>query len=63
MGARLFKRKVKVTIAKPVKSGERFAYFATLPNAVEIEDLRVTFQIVKTLPSEPNTCQITIVNL
>jgi hypothetical protein len=57
---RLYDRKVKVTLARPVNTSE---FFALQPNAVIVEDLRVQFQIEKSLGKEPNTCSVTIHNL
>lgn len=38
-------------------------YFENLPNGIEIEKLRIQFQIEKTLDKEPNTCELVITNL
>lgn len=57
MATRIFKRNVAITIAKPL------GFFVTSPNAVVVRDLRVVFQIQKSLSKDPNTCEISIFNL
>lgn len=57
---RLFKRGARVTVWEP-KPSEFFAD-PNATNAVEIEQLRVTFNIVRTLKREPDTCELTITN-
>lgn len=55
----LFDRKVKITLAKPVKG----SFTSTEPNAVEVTDLRMAFKIVKKLQKNPNTAEVVIYNL
>lgn len=57
MATRLFKRNVAITIARPQ------SFFVQAPNAVIVRDLRVIFQIEKSLSKEPNTCEVKIYNL
>lgn len=62
MSGRLYKRNVRLTLARPRVSGAD-GYFTQQANAVVIEDPRVTFTIEKHLGSEPNTCAIEVFNL
>lgn len=55
----LFNRKVKVTIASPVK--EDFKSISV--DVLEVEDLRVQFKVDKTTGKEPNTAEVIISNL
>lgn len=55
----LFDRKVKLTIAKPIKG----SFTKAEPNATVITDLRVSFKIEKKLQKNPNTAEIVIYNL
>ncbi len=57
MAQRLFKRAVAITIARPQ------SYFIQAPNAVVVTNLRVVFNIEKTLGKDPNTCEVKIYNL
>lgn len=58
-GFSLFERRVRVTVAQPM--AEDFAGVSL--NAIEVEELRVQFRVVKTRSKEPNTCEATIFNL
>lgn len=57
--SRLFKRAVALTLARP-QAGK---FFENEPNAITIRDQRVQFSIVKSLDSEPNTCEVIVTNL
>lgn len=57
---RLYKRGARVTVWEP-KPTEFFAD-PNATNAVEIEQLHVTFNIVRTSQREPDTCEFTITN-
>lgn len=69
MSQRHYKHAWKVTAlrAKPgTPSGfvnTHSDYFEGLPNGIEIDKLRIQFQIEKTLDKEPNTCELVITNL
>lgn len=69
MSQRHYKHAWKVTAyrAKPgAPSGfvnTHSDYFENLPNGIEIDKLRIQFQIEKTLDKEPNTCELVITNL
>lgn len=65
MGSRLFKRAIKLTLARPKRSASGvFAFFKLAAgNAIEIEDLRMTFEIVKTLEKTANEAKISVANL
>lgn len=69
MNNRLFHRVCKVTVyrAQPGTPGgfvnSHPNFFEPLPNAVEITNLRVQFNIEKSVDSSPNTCDVTITNL
>jgi hypothetical protein len=52
-------RRARLTIAKP-RAG---SFFSTEPNAVEVENLQVRFEIKKSLKSTPNPATLTITNL
>jgi hypothetical protein len=52
-------RRARLTIAKP-RSG---SYFATEPNALQVEELQVQFSIKKSLRSTPNPATLSITNL
>ncbi len=69
---RLFNRVCHVTIyrpdGQPLDRPAGFAdrnpsFFETLANGIEVRDLDVTFDIQKSISKEPNTCEITILNL
>lgn len=62
-GERLYNRKARLTLARPLKAGDAWEFFTLQPNAIEINDLRIAFSIEKSLPSEPNTAQIIVTNL
>lgn len=55
----LFNRKVRVTIATPVKGD--FATIST--DIVEIEDMRAQFKVDKGLGKDPNQCEVIVTNL
>ncbi len=57
--ARLYKRKAVVTISSPGAG----SFFGPDFNQLQIEDLRVQFEITKSLKKEPNTGNIVITNL
>lgn len=58
MSGRLFRREARLTLARPT------AFFAQdEANAVQINNLRVAFQIEKTLRRTPNKCRIQVTNL
>lgn len=59
MSSPLFDRRVRITLAKPVKG----RFVASEPNGVEITDLRMAFKIEKKLQKNPNTAEITLYNL
>lgn len=58
----LYGRNARLTLARP-RGGGADSYFTQEANAVEITELRVSFQITKSLGSEPNTCVIEVYNL
>lgn len=57
--SRLYKRRARVTIASP-RAG---SFFGQDLNQLQIEDLKVTFDIEKTLRKEPNSASLVIYNL
>ncbi len=57
--ARLYKRNAAVTLARPI-AGQ---FFGELPNAIRVTDLRVSFEVERTLRSEPDSCRLSIYNL
>lgn len=57
MASRLYNRSSKLLIYKPT------GFFTQGGNAIEVENMRVTFNIVKTLEKEPNNCIISVSNL
>ena len=59
MAEPLFDRRVRVTLAKPVKG----SFNKSEPNGIEVTDLRMSFKIEKKLQKNPNTASITIYNL
>jgi len=54
---RLFGRKAKVSFSLPT------GFFSQGATTVEVEDLRIAFQINKDLGGQPNTCSLVIYNL
>lgn len=68
MSDRLFKRSAKVTAYRSVAGtpggfvAANPQFFDQQPNAIEIENLRVQFEVEKSLDKEPNTCTVTITN-
>lgn len=61
----LFGRIVNLTLAKQPTGfvGSNPKYFDQLGNGLEITDLKVKFEIKKSLGKEPNTCTMTVTNL
>jgi hypothetical protein len=59
MATPLFDKKIRVTLAKPVKG----SFTQTEPNAVVVTDLRMAFKIEKKLQKNPNTAELVIYNL
>lgn len=58
MSGRLYKRNVRVTLARPT------GFFEQEPNsAIQVTGLRVAFEIEKSLRDDPNTARVTITNL
>lgn len=57
MSGRLFKRNVRLTIARPT------GFFTQESNAIQIESMRVIFRVSRSLRKEPNTADITVSNL
>lgn len=57
---RLFKRAARVTVWEP--KPDSFFADPNATNAIEIDQLRVTFNIVRTATREPDTCEFTITN-
>lgn len=57
--ARIYNFAARVTIAKPVPG----SYDRQLPNAIQIEDLRIQCTVEKTLGDDPNTATVVITNL
>ncbi len=68
MSGRLFKASAKVTAYRSVAGtpggfvAANPQFFDQLPNAIEIENLRVQFEIEKSLDKEPNKCTVTVTN-
>jgi hypothetical protein len=60
VGDRLFRRGARLTLYRPLPAPN---YFATEPNAIVIEQLRVSFEVTRDLEPEPNNATITIYNL
>lgn len=56
---RLFDRAVAVTLSRPLER----QFFGANTLVTKVTDLRVTFQIEKTLSEDPNTCEVVIYNL
>lgn len=54
---RLYLRQARVTIARPV------SFFSQAPNAIVVDNLDIRFKIEKNITKEPNSCELTIVNL
>lgn len=65
MADRHFKRNAKVTLYKvrPPSHSVVGQFFDLLPNAVEITDLRIQFQVQRSLGSDPNTARVVVTNL
>lgn len=63
--SRLYKHTAKVVIARQPTGfiAENPQFFESLGNAVEIEKLRFTFEVKRTLQKEPNPCDLVIYNL
>lgn len=66
-GGILFKRGCRVTAYRSAPPSGGFVgqnpnYFATLPNGIVIQNLRVQFKIEKSLQKTPNRCEVTITN-
>lgn len=59
-GARLFKRGVKISAYR--SSIEAGTWFQPLPNGIEITDLRIEFEIEKSLDKQPNKGDVKITN-
>lgn len=57
-GELLYGRMVRVIVGRPPPD-----YKTLLPNAIEIENLRVSFKVSKSLGKEPNTAEVSITNL
>jgi hypothetical protein len=57
----LFGRIYRLTIAAPVATANNFK--DTTSEVIEIEDMRIQFNVKKTLKKEPNTSEIRITNL
>ena len=57
--SRLFKRIAKVSITRSVRT----SFTQRLPNTIEVENLRIAFNIDKTLGNDPNKASISIYNL
>lgn len=55
----LYDRSMALTIAR-IRAG---SFNATLPNAIVVRDLRVTFTVDRNLDKQPNTATITVYNL
>ncbi len=55
--SRLFQRTGRIIVAKPT------GFFQQGGNAIEIRDLRIRFDVQKTIGKEPNTCEVVISNL
>lgn len=64
-GLQLFNRVVDVIIAKQPTGfvGANPGFFETVGNAIEITDMRVQFEVKKSLSKTPNTATVTITNL
>lgn len=63
---RFYKRATRLTVWRPRPSpvSPVGAFFeAAIPNAVQVDGLRVQFSISKSLGSDPNTCEIIVTNL
>lgn len=63
---RMYRRRCRVVLAKPrpTPQSKLGAFFGELlPNGLEIEELRVRFEVKRTLTSTPNTATVTISNL
>lgn len=61
--SRLFDRICRVTLTRTVQTESERRFFTQVPNSVEIIDLRIQFEIKKTLGKSPNECKLTITNL
>lgn len=59
---RLFKRGCAVTVARPL-SENQLNVVDLPPNAMVIENLRVTFKVEKHLSKDPNTAEVCVYNL
>src|SRR5436190_1487216 len=53
------RRRAVLTVAKP----QAGSFTHTLPNALTIRDLKITFSIEKTIGRTPNTCVVSVFNL
>ena len=59
MGEILFDRRAALTIAQPATN----SFVRTQPNAIRIENLRMSFKVDKTRVKDPNTCECVVSNL
>lgn len=57
-GETLYGRRVRVILGKPPPD-----FKTLLPNAIEVENLRVAFKVSKSIGKEPNTAEVSITNL
>lgn len=68
MAERLYKRGAKITAYRALAGtpggfvASNPTYFDTLPNAIEITDLRVQFTVEKDVDKDPNTIEVIVTN-